>query len=64
MSKRWVWAAVVWVAVFVLTALTPLLADDFPNRAGSIGSARWHRGSSRRGRPLLEYRTFGRISSV
>lgn len=34
MSKRWAWAAVVWVAVFVLTALTPLLADDFPNLRG------------------------------
>ena len=34
MSKRWAWAAVVWAAVFALTALTPLLADDFPNLRG------------------------------
>ena len=34
MSKRWAWVAVVWVAVFVLTAMTPLLADDFPNLRG------------------------------
>ena len=34
MNKRWMWVAVVWVAVFVLTALTPLLADDFPNLRG------------------------------
>ena len=34
MNKRWMWVAVVWVAVFVLTAMTPLLADDFPNLRG------------------------------